>query len=88
MVSALPPPTLRHSQGHHITQGDSDSVCQAGPYGFLINCYKTAGVVYGVLSTSEYYDQPAFLANAGWDFATGIGSVNAWNMLQFWPTPK
>jgi subtilase family serine protease len=72
---------------YDITQGDNDSVCQAGPYGYLVNCYKTEGVVYGVLSTSNYYDQPAYLTTPGWDFATGIGSVNAWNLINAWPVP-
>jgi hypothetical protein len=26
----------------------------------------------------------AYGANAGWDFATGLGSVNAWNLIQNW----
>jgi subtilase family serine protease len=73
---------------YDITQGDIDPVCQAGPAGFLTSCYKTAGTVYGVLSTSDYFDQPAYPATTGWDFGSGIGSVNAWNLIQAWPAAK
>lgn len=31
-------------------------------------------------STSEAY-QPAFAAGPGWDFATGLGTVDAWNLV-------
>jgi subtilase family serine protease len=58
-----------------ITQGDTDVACM-GPYG----CYQPSGN-YGVLSTSRTADAPAYAATAGWDFATGIGSVNAYNLL-------
>jgi subtilase family serine protease len=73
---------------YDITQGDNVGVCKASSFGFLINCYKPGGgVVYGVLSTSLYYDQPAYPATTGWDFTSGIGSVNAWNLLENWPSP-
>jgi len=32
-----------------------------------------------VASSNAY--QPAFTAGTGWDFATGIGSVNAYNLV-------
>ena len=35
----------------------------------------------GVLSTSDTSYAPAYAAASGWDFATGIGSVNAFNLL-------
>jgi len=31
-------------------------------------------------------DTPAYSATRGWDFATGIGSVNAYNLVMNWPT--
>jgi subtilase family serine protease len=71
---------------YDVTQGDNVGACEANLSGYLINCYKTAGVVYGVLSTSLYYDQPAYAATPGWDFTSGIGSVNAWNLIQKWPS--
>lgn len=39
----------------------------------------------GVLSTSNTAYQPAFSAQVGWDFATGIGTVNAANLVANWP---
>jgi uncharacterized repeat protein (TIGR01451 family) len=58
-----------------ITQGDIDVPC-AGTF----NCYFGAGGL-GVLSTSNTSYAPAYAAAPGWDFATGIGSVNASNLL-------
>jgi sugar lactone lactonase YvrE len=58
-----------------ITQGDMVLPC-AGAF----NCYLD-GEALGVLSTSDTSYEPAYAATAGWDFATGIGSVNAFNLL-------
>ena len=41
---------------------------------------------FGVLSTSSDSFSPAFSATTGWDFATGIGTVNAANLVNNWPT--
>jgi subtilase family serine protease len=71
---------------YDVTQGDNDGACQAGLFGALINCYKQTGNVYGVLSTSNYSDLPAFPATPGWDYASGLGSVNAWNLIQAFPS--
>jgi subtilase family serine protease len=61
-----------------VTVGDNDVDC-IGPY----NCYDpdaSAGVP-GVLSLSDHSYQPAFTAGVGWDFTTGIGTVNATNLV-------
>jgi subtilase family serine protease len=63
---------------YDINVGDNDVAC-TGPY----NCYDpdaNQGVV-GVLSLSDKSYQPAFTAGVGWDFTTGIGSVNATNLV-------
>jgi subtilase family serine protease len=39
------------------------------------------GGVGGVLSLSDKSYQPAFTAGVGWDFTTGIGTVNATNLV-------
>ncbi|MGC2658115.1 MAG: protease pro-enzyme activation domain-containing protein [Bryobacteraceae bacterium] len=39
---------------------------------------------YGVLSNASSPYVPAYSASAGWDFATGIGSVNAYNLANAW----
>jgi subtilase family serine protease len=58
--------------------GDNDVDC-TGPY----NCYDPAAKagVPGVLSLSDNSYQPAFTAGVGWDFTTGIGTVNATNLV-------
>ena len=39
----------------------------------------------GVISTSNTQLQPAYPTTVGWDFATGLGSVNAYNLVMGWP---
>jgi hypothetical protein len=58
-----------------VTQGDMVLPC-AGAF----NCYLD-GEALGVLSTSNTSYAPAYAAVSGWDFATGIGTVNAFNLL-------
>jgi subtilase family serine protease len=69
---------------YDITQGDNDAACTADSKGNLTDCY-TKGNKYGVLSTANTQDQPAYSAAPGWDFTSGIGSVNVWNLLSKWP---
>jgi subtilase family serine protease len=49
------------------------------------DCYGSAGLSYGVLSTSDSTFEPAYLTGAGWDFSTGLGSVNVTNIVNRWP---
>ncbi len=64
---------------YDVTLGDMDVDC-SGP-----NCYLGGGSV-GVLSTSNSTFAPAYGTTTGWDFATGIGSVNAANLVNNWPS--
>jgi len=64
---------------YDVTQGDEDTNC-TGTH----NCYIPSGTV-GVLSTSNSSYQPAYGTQTGWDFSTGIGSVNAYNLVNAWP---
>jgi len=64
---------------YDVTEGDMDVNC-TGTH----NCYRPSGA-YGVLSTSDSSYQPAYRATTGWDFATGIGTVNAANLVNSWP---
>ncbi len=63
---------------YDVTQGDMDSNC-TGTH----NCYTPSGSI-GVLSTSNSSYLPAYGTTTGWDFATGIGSVNAKNLVVAW----
>ena len=71
---------------YDVTQGDMDVPCTAGTN----NCYDPSGT-YGVLSTSTSAYQPAYGTQPGWDFATGIGTVNVYNLVKAFgalgPTP-
>jgi subtilase family serine protease len=60
---------------YDVTAGDMDVPCMGS-----VNCYLPSGEV-GVLSTSNSAYQPAYAATTGWDFATGIGTVNAYNLV-------
>ncbi len=64
---------------YDVTQGDMDVNC-TGTY----NCYLPSGTE-GVLSTTDNSYSPAYGTTTGWDFATGIGSVNAANLANNWP---
>jgi subtilase family serine protease len=64
---------------YDTTQGDMDVNC-TGTH----NCYRPSGT-NGVLSTSTTSYAPAYRTTTGWDFATGIGTVNAFNLVMGWP---
>ena len=77
---------------HSITQGDIAVNC-GGPlncYGFLGTLdYGRGGRVYGTtwggaLSVSDSSFSPAYSSGASWSFATGIGSVDAYNLVMNW----
>ena len=73
-------PVFRRGQAtacvfYDVTLGDMDVNCTG-----TNNCYLPSGT-NGVLSTSNSSYQPAFTATPGWDFATGIGTVNAFNLV-------
>jgi hypothetical protein len=80
---------------HNIVSGDNDVNCTG-----TNNCYdpslpssgrrRRGAASNGVLSLSDSSYQPAYTANNSgngfaWDFATGIGSVNAYNLVCNWP---
>src|SRR6266487_2251642 len=64
---------------YDVTLGDMDVDC-VGP-----NCYLADGAV-GVLSTSNSSFAAAYGTTTGWDFATGIGTINAANLINNWPS--
>jgi subtilase family serine protease len=63
---------------YDVTQGDITVLCTGSN-----NCFNNGGT-YGVLSTSNSAFQPAYPATLGWDFATGIGTTNATNIVNAW----
>ncbi len=74
---------------YDVTMGDIDGYCVANRNGTYYNCYHP-GTTSGVLSTSNSAYQPAYPTgpaapfqtdSRGWDFGSGIGSVNAYNLV-------
>jgi hypothetical protein len=65
---------------HDVTQGDIAVPC----YG-TNNCYGSTLNDYGILSTSDTKLLQAYPTKTGWDFATGLGSINVTNLVNAWP---
>jgi subtilase family serine protease len=63
---------------HDVTLGDMDVNCRGS-----LNCYKPSGT-NGVLSVSSKTYEPAYRAGSGWDFATGIGTLDVNELVQAW----
>jgi subtilase family serine protease len=63
---------------YDVTQGDIDVNCTGSH-----NCYRPSGT-NGVLSTSDTSYKPAYVSGTGFDFATGIGTVNVLNLVNNW----
>jgi subtilase family serine protease len=71
---------------YDVTQGDINVPCAYYSGSTAYNCYDTSPTLYGVGSlTNSSYD-PTYMATGGWDFATGIGTVNAYNLATNWTT--
>jgi subtilase family serine protease len=66
-----------------VRLGDDDQDCIKGS----ADCFAPSGHL-GVLSTSTTAYQPSFLVTKGYDFPTGIGTVNATNLVLGWPLPR
>ncbi len=64
---------------YDVNLGDMDLNCTGSH-----NCYRPSGT-YGVLSTSDSAYDKAYGVHTGWDFATGIGTVNVYNLIGNWP---
>jgi subtilase family serine protease len=61
-----------------VTDGDMDVNCLGS-----FNCFTPSGT-NGVLSVTSNAYEKAYGANAGWDFATGIGTLNVNNLVANW----
>jgi subtilase family serine protease len=75
---------------HNVTLGDIDVNC-----GGSQNCFGDVGGIgvgrraqpqmTGALSLSNDSFSPAFGTGQGWNFATGLGSINVANLVNNWP---
>lgn len=63
---------------HDVAQGDMDVNCTG-----KFNCNKPSGA-NGVLSTTSKAYSKAYGSKEGWDFATGIGTLNVGNLIKNW----
>ncbi len=64
-----------HCVFHDVTAGDIVVDCLG-----IYDCYTPGGLL-GATSTSDIVFRPAYSATPGWDFATGIGTANAFNVV-------
>ncbi|HEY6292416.1 MAG TPA: S53 family peptidase [Terriglobia bacterium] len=64
---------------YDVTLGDNDVPCKGAK-----DCYLDPGDLFGVLSKSSQSLKVAFPATNGWDFATGLGTVNVLNLVNGW----
>ncbi len=64
---------------NEVTRGDDAVPCVAGSPNCFTNAASTAG--FGVLSRSASRLLPAYPETLGWNFASGLGSVNVTNLL-------
>ena len=64
---------------YDVVLGDNDVNCLGD-----FDCFLPDGT-NGVLSRKDSSYQPAFRARQGYDFPTGIGTVNVTNLVNAWP---
>ncbi|MGB8535989.1 MAG: S53 family peptidase [Acidobacteriaceae bacterium] len=63
-----------------VTTGDNAVPC----YG-TNDCFGSTLNDFGILSTSDQQLLQAYPTQTGWDFATGLGSINVTNLVNAWP---
>lgn len=63
---------------YDVEEGDNNIDCTG-----RFDCYLPSGT-YGVLSATDRKYKIAYGAKKGWDFATGIGTINVANLLDAW----
>jgi subtilase family serine protease len=63
---------------HDVTEGDFNVPCVGKN-----NCYDPSGQ-FGVGSASDTSYEPIYKATPGWDYTTGLGTVNVTNLVNAW----
>jgi hypothetical protein len=63
---------------YDVPQGDMDVNCTGAS-----RCYRPSGT-YGVLSTSTAAYSKAYGTTTGYDLATGLGTLDAYNLVTKW----
>jgi hypothetical protein len=73
-----------------ITKGNNSVPCAGGSFG--CSNTSTSATAFGVIETSDVNPPYTLTGNIAWntapglDLATGLGSVNAYNLVNNWPT--
>jgi subtilase family serine protease len=70
---------------YDITKGNNSVPCAGDPTN-TTNCSSTTTGTNGVLVDPKNPTTPAWTTKTGYDFATGLGSVNVANLAAAWPT--
>jgi Pro-kumamolisin, activation domain/Bacterial Ig-like domain (group 3) len=65
---------------YDVTKGNNSVPCSGGS----LNCSSKVSGGVGILVPSASPSTPAYAAGAGYDLATGLGSVNAQNLVNNW----
>ncbi len=65
---------------HDITKGNNSVPCGAG----TPNCGTAPADGYGILVDPQNATSPAWTTTSGYDLATGLGSVDAFNLVNAW----
>jgi subtilase family serine protease len=76
--SSLGPQGDPHCVFHDVTVGNDSQDC-VGPE----DCFAPSGK-YGVLSRSDSSFEAAFVTHPGYDFPSGIGTIDAGNLVMSW----
>ncbi|MGC2527787.1 MAG: Ig-like domain repeat protein [Candidatus Acidiferrum sp.] len=64
--------------------GNISVACQGGSP----QCSNTSATSFGIMTTTTGGSTPAYNTAAGYDLATGLGSVNAANLVNTWTNPS
>jgi hypothetical protein len=65
---------------YDVTKGNNSVPCAAGSF----NCSNTGTTGLGVVETGTPANTPSYIAGTGFDLATGLGSINAFNLVNNW----
>ena len=65
-----------------VTKGNNSVPCLFESF----NCTALASNQIGIIETGTPENTPSYIAGTGFDLATGLGSVNAFNLVSNWPS--
>jgi subtilase family serine protease len=68
---------------YDVTKGNNSVACVGGSP----NCSNGTAGQFGIMATSTGGTTPALNATSGYDLATGLGTVNASNLIAKWAAP-